>query len=78
MLTVSSYTKIVTPSVKINHLAHFVKNEIITQAESAFVADHNNTFTLWIGLTVPKLRASKYDQYASLILIVTFQMHVNV
>ena len=65
--TVSNYTKIVTLSAKINHLANFVKNEIIIPAESPFLADHNDTFTFWIGLTVPKLRTSKYNQYTSLI-----------
>ena len=38
-------------SAKIDLLAYFVKNEIITPAESAFVADHSDTFIFWISYT---------------------------
>ena len=52
-------------SAKIDLLAHFVNNEIITPAESAFVADHNDT-------------TFKCDQYASFFWsYIAFQMHVN-
>ena len=39
------------------------KNKIITPAESASITDDYDTFIFWIGLTVPRLNASKCDQY---------------
>ena len=47
------------PLSEIGDLAYFGKNWIITPAESAFVAHHNDTCIISIGLTIPNLHVTK-------------------